>query len=108
MRAGRLDRTITVLKRTEGEPEGPFGTIPITYPPLATVRAEIVQGSTEDFLRSYGEVTETAIIFRIRWLDNVTTSDRVSHEGESLTIREVKEIGRRRGLEIRCVGRAGD
>ena len=69
---------------------------------FATVRAQIIQASTEEYLRAYGEGGNTAIIFRLRWLDGVTVAHHVSFDGKTLNIRETKEIGRRKGLELRC------
>jgi head-tail adaptor len=61
-----------------------------------------VQASTDEFLAGYGESDNTVIIFRIRWLVGVTTDHRISYDGKFLNLRELKEIGRRRGLELRC------
>lgn len=101
MRAGKLDRTITIQAsiRTGTTPAG----APImTWTDFATVRAQIIEASTEEYQRAYGEGGNTAIIFRLRWLDGVTVEHRVSYDGKALNIRETKEIGRRRGLELRC------
>ena len=66
------------------------------------MRASLIQASTEEYQRAYGEGGNTSIIFRTRFLGGVTTDHRVSYDGRILNVREVKEIGRRRGLEIRC------
>ena len=100
MRAGRLDREITIQSFAAGVDE--LGTPDQTWATFATVRAQLVQASTEEFLRGHGETDAMAVVFRIRWLAGVTTNHRVQYEGRSLNIREVKEIGRRRGLELRC------
>lgn len=100
MRAGQLDRTITL--QAFGNTVDPYGTPVETWTDFATVRAQIVQASTEEYLRGYGETDSLAVIFRIRFLAGVTTDHRVQHDGRNLNIREVKELGRRRGLELRC------
>ncbi len=69
---------------------------------FATVRGWIVQASTDEFLAAFGETDKTAIIFRVRWLDGVTTDHRVVYEGKALNIRGTKELGCRQGLELRC------
>jgi SPP1 family predicted phage head-tail adaptor len=69
---------------------------------FATVRAHQVQASTEEFLRGYGEGAGTLVTFRIYWRGDVTTDMRVGCEGRHLNIREVTEIGRRDGTELRC------
>lgn len=101
MRAGKLDRSISLqaYSRTGTTPAG----APIMeWATFSTVRAQIIEGSTEEYQRAYGEGGNTAIIFRLRWLDGVTVEHRVSYDGKTLNIRETKEIGRRKGLELRC------
>jgi SPP1 family predicted phage head-tail adaptor len=100
MRSGKLDRTIIIERRSEALDD--YGTPTETWTTVATVRAQLVQSSTREFLAAYGSDTEPAFIFRTRFVANVTTADRVSYAGEALNIVELKEIGRRRGLEIRC------
>jgi SPP1 family predicted phage head-tail adaptor len=100
MRAGKLDRTI-VIERSE-ETIDAYGTPASVWSLVAILRAEIVQASTEEFIRN-GAVDETAMVFRTRWLAGVTTADRITSEGVIFDVKETKELGRRRGLEIRCV-----
>lgn len=103
MRAGKLDRIITIQTYSEGVPDD-YGNSTPGWADGDTLRAQIVQASTEEYLRAYGEGSETAVIFRTRYLDGVGTEDRVLYEGKPFNIKEVKEIGRRRGLELRCEG----
>lgn len=100
MRAGKLDRTITIQRFTSEPNE--YGTPVETWTTVATLRAQLIQASTEEFIRG-GAVDETIIIFRTRWLAGVTTADRIEYEGVALNIKETKEIGRRKGLELRAV-----
>lgn len=101
MRAGKLDRTITIQRFAATVDE--LGTPVQTWTDLATVRAQLVQQNTEEFIRGFGASDETAVIFRIRWLDGVTNADRIVYAGQNHNIKETKEIGRRRGLELRTV-----
>lgn len=103
MRGGKLDKVIEVETTVPPQPDeygvvDPAGGTVTTQ----TVRAQILQQSTEEYLRGYGEGENTAIIFRIRFLDGVTTDHRIGYAGRVFNIREVKEIGRRVGLELRC------
>lgn len=100
MRAGRLDRTI-ILQRFASAPDD-FGTPIETWSDVAMLRAEIVQASTGEFIRG-GVVEETVVVFRTRWLAGVTNADRILYEGAAFDVKETKEIGRRRGLEVRCL-----
>ena len=101
MRAGSLDKEITIERaittlNTVGVPQ-------TTWATLATMRAQLVQAGTDEFIRDYGASSETVIVFRTRWLDDVTVADRVSYEGRKHDIKQVKELGRRKGLELRTV-----
>ncbi len=100
MRAGKLDRTISIQRQTETVAAS--GAVASAWTNLATVRAEVVQASAVEFIRAFGEAEETAVIFRVRYIAGVTTADRVSFGGAAFNIAETKEIGRRRGLELRC------
>ncbi|WP_320202389.1 phage head closure protein [Agrobacterium rosae] len=99
MRSGKLDRSITIQGFTNTVNE--YGTPIETWTDVATVRAQIIQSSTEEFLAD-GASDTTSIIFRTRYFVGVTTSSQVIYEGETFNVREVKEIGRRKGLDLRC------
>lgn len=101
MRAGKLNETI-VLRAVGWIDDGYGGQIP-SESDFATMRAQIIEESTEEFVRNYGVATERLRIFRTRWLDGVTPEMRVLHDGNSFNIKQIKPIGRRRGIELRCV-----
>lgn len=100
MRAGKLDRSITIQKFTSTVND--YGSPVESWTDVATLRAQVLQSSTEEFLRGYGEAETTAIILRIRWRDGIIPDNRVVYDGRNLNIREIKEIGRRKGLDLRC------
>lgn len=100
MRAGKLDRTIAVERKTETVT--PSGSVVTAWTNLATVRAEIVQQSASEFLTGFGEAEAGTVIFRIRYLPDITTADRVTYAGQVYDLKEIVEIGRRRGLELRA------
>ncbi len=102
MRSGKLDRTIIIERSAETVDE--YGRTATTWSTIATIRAEILQASTAEFLRSYGEAETTAIAFRIRAIPGVEirTADRVTYAGEAFNLVEIREIGRRRWLELRA------
>ncbi|WP_332712617.1 phage head closure protein [Pelagibacterium mangrovi] len=100
MRAGKLTHTITIQRFTSTVDE--YGTVVEDWTTLATVKTEIIQASTTEFLRSFGTSEEPAIIFRIRHKRGITLADRVMHGGNVLDIKEIRELGRRAGLELRC------
>ncbi len=102
MRSGKLDKRITIDR--SGETVDDYGRVTTGWTTLATVRAEILQASTAEFLRAYGEAEQTGIVFRIRFIPNIliTTADRVSYAGQAYDLVEIKEIGQRKGLELRA------
>ncbi|MCF6370974.1 phage head closure protein [Rhizobium halophilum] len=101
MRAGKLDRTIIIERQTETVK--PSGAVVIAWTEVATMRGEIVQQSATEFLTGYGEAENGTVIFRIRYLPGITTNDRVNFGGVIYDLKEIKELGRRRGLELRAV-----
>lgn len=108
MRAGRLDRKVTVERRT-ADTSDPYGTVLYTWAPLVTLRAELIEPRVEEFLRGdQGTTIEAHRVFRTRYYDGLTTADRVLYLGELHDVVAVKEIGRKRGLELRCVRRTDD
>ncbi|CAM1632654.1 phage head closure protein [Bartonella sp. M0177] len=102
MKAGKLTHVIRIVKIDQSGIDD-FGN-PITEKvPLATLRAEIVQQSTEEFIRAYGASDETIMIFRTRFINGVNNSCLIEFNGRTFNIKETSEIGRREGLEIRCL-----
>lgn len=102
MRAGKLDKTI-ILQRFASAVDG-YGTVTEDWTTLATVKAQVIQSSTEEFMRAWGTTFEPAIVFRIRYREGITLADRVEHGDQHFDIKEIKDLGRRAGLELRCVG----
>jgi SPP1 family predicted phage head-tail adaptor len=100
MRAGRLDRTITIQRAATSVDD--FGTPVTAWTTLATVRAQRIQSTTEEFMRGHGASSETAVVFRIRHMDGLTLADRVTEGTAIFDLKEIKELGRREGLELRC------
>lgn len=101
MRAGKLDRVIIIQGYAAGTPDE-YGNSEPTFTPFDIMRAQLVQASTDEFLKGAGELSQSVLVFRTRWLDALTTKHRIQYNGRSFNIREIKEIGRREGLELRC------
>ena len=100
MKAGKMVHVIEIQRVTTTVNDA--GTPTETWAKVATMRAELVERSTEEFLRTAGETSETTIVFRTRFLDGVSDNDRVSFDGNAFDIDEIVTIGRRKGLELRC------
>lgn len=105
MRAGKLTETI-VLRSVTYQDDGYGGQVPVETE-HATLRAQIIEESTDEFVRNHGVSTERLRIFRTRWLDGVSPEWTVAHDGLTFNIKQIKEIGRRRGLELRCTHGTG-
>lgn len=103
MRAGALDRRIEIQAASESKDE--FGVITEAWQTVATVRAQIIQSATAEYLAGAGEAGEAVLIFRARWLDGLSVRNRVIYNGQAYDVREIKEIGRRKGVDIRCQAR---
>jgi SPP1 family predicted phage head-tail adaptor len=101
MRAGSLDRVITIQRFTSTVDD--YGGVVETWADVATIRAQLVQASTDEYIAAgLGAQDKAVMIFRIRWMDGITNADRVSYNGGFFNLKEIKEIGRREGLELRC------
>ena len=101
MRAGSLDSIIAVerLSTTVNE----YGVPVETWAQVAKLRAQKIQNSMKDFLNaSAGSVSHNVIVFRARFVPGITLDDRIVNDGTAFRLVEIKEIGRRRGLELRC------
>lgn len=105
MRSGKLIETIQIQIPTDGLND--YGTPETTWAAKATVRAERIDQTTEEYMRAFGASDEEAVIFRIRFLDDITNADRVLWQGQPFNIRQVTPIGRRKGLDLRCVRLTG-
>ncbi|WP_352750894.1 phage head closure protein [Mesorhizobium sp. M0204] len=102
MRAGKLDRTINLQREVESV--SPSGSVFSSWTTIATVRAELLQASADEAATDFGETETVLRSFRVRWIANIeiTTAERVFYAGAAYNIKDIVEIGRRRGLELRC------
>ncbi|MGN8117513.1 head-tail adaptor protein [Labrys sp. 22185] len=101
MRAGKLDRVVYVerVSVTYDELRAPVE----AWTRLFSLRAEAIQNGMKDFLLGGEEhASRNTIVFRTRFVPGITLNDRVSYGENLFKILEIKEIGRRRGLELRC------
>jgi len=98
MRAGDLDRRITIERFTETQ--APDGSPIQTWEPLATVWAKVDQQGGQEFFASVQEVSERKVVFRIRWIEGLTVLDRVMLDGAEHDIHEVRRLGRKEGVEL--------
>lgn len=99
MRAGELDRRITIASFTESQ--NAYGEPVKTWNTLATVWANVKPASGREFFNSNQRVAEVDTIFKIRYRDDVTPQMRVLYNGSIYDIKSILEIGgREEGLQI--------
>ena len=101
MKAGRLTEEIRIERSTSTINE--YGTPSTTWAKLAVLRAEKVEQTTTEYIRNFGASDEEVVIFRTRFLDGITNADRLIWKGNAFNIQSVAVIGRRTGVELRCV-----
>jgi SPP1 family predicted phage head-tail adaptor len=99
---GKMNRVIRIEKM--GEDVEPSGSVTTYWAGGFTVRAELVQRQTDDYDTAAGESTESRVTFRVWYIQNITTGDRILYDGDIYLIAGITEIGLRRGLEITAIG----
>ncbi|OAF13926.1 phage head closure protein [Bradyrhizobium neotropicale] len=99
MRAGNLDRVIQIQAIAMTAPDL-YGAAAPTWTTIATMRAQLLQHATDDKEGARGHTTDIVRTFRIRWLDGVSLENRVTYDGRQYQIVSIKELGRRRGLDL--------
>lgn len=108
MKAGALDRRISILRATTVQDPG-TGEEVETWSTLATVWAAKKDVSDGERMKAAEVSAEISTRFTIRWssaVSSVNPKDRVQHDGRTYDIFSVKELGRREGLEITGTARA--
>ncbi len=98
MRAGRLDRQITI--RTPALTQDTHGGSVETFSDLATVWAERVPNGGRRFLAAAQIQPGLQVIYRIRYRSDFDETARIVDDGNEYGILAIHEIGRRDGLEI--------
>ncbi len=96
---GNMDRRITIDRTTETVK--PSGDVDKTWNTIAVVWAEVLQQTANEFFTGYGEAETGTVIFRVRYRPGITTADRVTYNGQTYGLKEIKEIGRFEALELR-------
>jgi len=103
MQAGRLDRRLTILRRTLSR--NSYGEQIESFDPLATVWAQKLDVTGREFFAAQKTLAENTTRFRIRWRDDLSVTDRISCGGHEYDIKQLAELGRADGLEIVAVMR---
>lgn len=108
MRAGRLDRRVTIEQLTETQ-NGVGETIK-TWSTLATLWAERVPQGVVQKYNTQQQYAEVTAVFRIRWFPHASAISpelhRVVYRDRVYDVHGTEEIGRRDGLMILTAARA--
>lgn len=103
MRAGKLRYRAQVWRHAEYGTSA-AGTPEMTWGPFIDLRVEVIRYSVEERIRSAGgAVDDNEIIFRSRYVDGITTADRIFFGRIFHKIKAVQVLGHYTGLEIRAV-----
>lgn len=100
MRPSEMDRRVTVQRVTYVD-DG-FGTVE-EYADLFDCWAEVRQSGGREYLAAAHVTSEKRVVFFLRWFPGLLVTDRVIYRSTPHNIEEVREIGRRDGVELHTV-----
>lgn len=107
MKAGRLDRRISVLRKTITQ--NSYGEEVVAWATLYTVWASARPAASRESYKENQYQGAADTVFSVRWSETskaVTVEDAISFDGRTYDITGVREIGRREGLELDAFARA--
>lgn len=110
MRAGSLDRAVTIQRQGAATDDG-YTMQPGAWATLATRKAQRITSRGREVFEQQGIDAEVPMTFVLRddgVTRTVTPKDRVVFGGKAYDIKAVSEIGRRRGVEIVGVAAADE
>ncbi len=96
MRAGKLDRVITIARAATsvdayGVPSSTWGTV-------YRLRAAVIEATANELIRDHGASTERRLKFRTWWRPGISVADRLTFDGAAFNIVAVEEVERSREL----------
>lgn len=101
IRAGDLDRTITLKKDVEVLDAYGAPSESATAQTLTT-RAMLLDNGSDDEMQPQGAATVTTLTFRTWFVAWLAAGDRLEYQGDEYLIKKLSEIGRKRALEIKA------
>lgn len=102
MRAGKMDRRVTLLKWQEIGRDALNAPIE-EFVPIATVWAQQRPERGAERFAAAQIAGARVMTFHIRYRSDISIKDRLSHEGHIFEISDVRELGRQVVSEIDCV-----
>jgi head-tail adaptor len=102
MRAGKLDRTLEFKRPNSNLTVSPDGAVSEYWNVFAITRAELVSDALTEAPATYGSTSSDELVFRIRYRTDLRLGDHVHYGCQVLKLTGIRELGRRRALELRC------
>jgi SPP1 family predicted phage head-tail adaptor len=100
MRPGPMDRRITIQRVTYVDDGLSYIE---EYNDLFDCWAEVRQTGGREFLTAAQVMSERRVVFYLRWYPGLLVTDRVIYDARQHNILEVREVGRRDGVELHTV-----
>jgi SPP1 family predicted phage head-tail adaptor len=107
MRAGELDRRISLMRNQPSQ--SARGGLTDNWVAIATLYASVKYDRGGERFATQQVVGQGIVTFRVRWdaaWSDFNVKDRVSFDGRDYDVRDVREIGRREGIEIDATARS--
>lgn len=101
MRAGRLDRLITIEQPTTTE-DAHGQPIP-SWSTYTTAWSDKKEKPGAEYFAAGQEISEQVVVFTIRYYSGITTKMRISYNSKYYDIVGFRELGRAEGLELVAV-----
>ena len=98
MRAGKLDRRVTILRRQQTGTDA-LGAPIFTYGEVATVWAQRTDRTADEAFSAEQRFARKQVTFRTRFIELLPT-DKLLSEGVTYDVKGSIEIGRRAGIDI--------
>lgn len=104
MRAGELDRVITIRQHVDGSParDSSGGIIPNWVDVYTDLPAGKRAASGREVFAAAQNAAQIDTVFVTRYVTGIDTTMQVVFEGQEYDIQDVQEIGRREGLLIKA------
>ncbi len=103
MRAGDLDRLITIEQPTESKDE--YGAPTVIWTSFAQVWAGVRYDNGTEYFAAGQMNARIDAVFRIRHRAGITTKMRVAYDGEYFDILEKRPLGRDEGFDLKTIAR---
>lgn len=100
MRAGDLDRTVTIESASIARSQ--TGAEDETWSTLDTVRARRIDQAAREFLSAGAEVGEDRAVFKMYWRTDVTRKMRVVDGADNWDIERVQRVERTHWMMLHC------